>query len=222
MPRPPSSWCSATATSPASRRGRSPRSAGRILDMAFDAAVRGAVLGLVPVVVWLLVGPARRRELAHHHGRAGVVVGLALVAIAVLIWQPWAGHEPTGDERARVDVARLLPRPRGAGARGGGGRRGPDRRDDRRVAAAGRERGRHLREEPDVLRLRGRRRGGTRPPGAAGGRHRRRRWSPTATTTSAWTAWPGRSRTRVARQRSSTPATTPRPASPGRPSASTR
>jgi predicted phosphodiesterase len=69
-----------------------------MLDMATDAAVRGAVLGLVPIVVWLLVGPARRRELAHHHGRTGVVVGLASVAIAVLIWQPWTGPEPTGDD----------------------------------------------------------------------------------------------------------------------------
>ncbi|MGH3307289.1 MAG: metallophosphoesterase, partial [Nocardioides sp.] len=65
-----------------------------ILDMASDAAVRGAVLGLVPIVVWLLVGSARRRELAHHHGRTGVVVGVSSVAIAVLIWQPWAGPEP--------------------------------------------------------------------------------------------------------------------------------
>ncbi len=45
-----------------------------ILDMAFDAAVRGGVVGLLPVAVWLLVGPARRRELAHLHGRTGIVV----------------------------------------------------------------------------------------------------------------------------------------------------
>ena len=72
-----------------------------ILDMAFDAAVRGAVLGLVPVAVWLLVGSARRRELAHHHGRTGVVVGVSLVAIVVLLWEPWDYQEPTGDDAGR-------------------------------------------------------------------------------------------------------------------------
>ncbi len=72
-----------------------------ILDMAFDAAVRGAVLGLVPVAVWLLVGSARRRELAHLHGRTGVVVGASLVVIVVLLWEPWDHREPTGDDAGR-------------------------------------------------------------------------------------------------------------------------
>jgi predicted phosphodiesterase len=71
---------------------------GSLEDMAFDAAVRGAVVGLLPVVVWLLVGPARRRELAHHHGRAGVVIGVTLVVIGVLIWSPWSAEEPIGDD----------------------------------------------------------------------------------------------------------------------------
>jgi hypothetical protein len=66
---------------------------GSLEDMAFDAAVRGAVIGLLPVVVWLLVGSARRRELAHRHGRTGVVIGVTLVVIGVLIWSPWADEE---------------------------------------------------------------------------------------------------------------------------------
>jgi hypothetical protein len=72
-----------------------------ILDMAYDAGVRGGVLGLVPVAVWLLVGPARRRELAHHHGRTGVVVGASLVVIVVLLWEPWDYQEPIGDDAGR-------------------------------------------------------------------------------------------------------------------------
>ena len=68
-------------------------------DMAFDAAVKGGVVGLVPVVLWLLVGPARRRELVHLHGRAGIAVGVALVLIGVLLWSPWADPEPTGEDR---------------------------------------------------------------------------------------------------------------------------
>jgi predicted phosphodiesterase len=71
---------------------------GSLEDMAFDAAVRGAVIGLLPVVVWLLVGPARRRELAHHHGGTGVVIGVALAVIGGLVWSPWANEEPIGDD----------------------------------------------------------------------------------------------------------------------------
>ena len=72
-----------------------------MFDMAFDAAVRGAVLGLVPVAVWLLVGRTRRRELIHHHGRAGIVVGVSLLAIVVLLWEPWDYQEPIGDDAGR-------------------------------------------------------------------------------------------------------------------------
>ncbi|HEX5860326.1 MAG TPA: metallophosphoesterase [Nocardioides sp.] len=68
-----------------------------LLDMALDAAVRGALIGLLPVVVWLLVGPARRRELMRDHGRAAVVVGVALVLITVLLWSPWA-DDPLEDD----------------------------------------------------------------------------------------------------------------------------
>jgi hypothetical protein len=71
-----------------------------ITEMAFDAGVRGALIGLLPVIVWLLVGRARRRELAHHHGRAGIVIGVALAVIAGLIWSPWADPEPIGDDAA--------------------------------------------------------------------------------------------------------------------------
>jgi hypothetical protein len=69
-----------------------------IADMAFDAAVRGAVVGLLPVVVWLLVGAQRRRELAHHHGGTGALIGVALGVIAVLLWRPWADTEQVGDD----------------------------------------------------------------------------------------------------------------------------
>jgi len=72
-----------------------------ILDMTFDAAVRGGVVGLLPVAVWLLVGPSRRRELAHLHGRTGVVVGASLVVVVVLLWEPWDYQEPASDDAGR-------------------------------------------------------------------------------------------------------------------------
>ena len=68
-----------------------------ITDMALDAAVRGAVIGLLPIGVWLLLGPARRRELAEHHAVTGVVTGVAVIMIGALIWSPWADEEPIGD-----------------------------------------------------------------------------------------------------------------------------
>ena len=46
-----------------------------LVDMALAAALRGAVIGLLPILVWLLIGAARRRELAtrcaQSRGRGG-------------------------------------------------------------------------------------------------------------------------------------------------------
>jgi len=67
-----------------------------VADMAYDAAVRGMLLGLVPVVVWLLLGPARRRELGRGaRGRAGVAAGLAVLLAVALLWEPWQPEEPS-------------------------------------------------------------------------------------------------------------------------------
>ncbi|KQW49443.1 metallophosphoesterase [Nocardioides sp. Root1257] len=59
-------------------------------DMLLDAALRGAVVGLVPIGVWLLVGRTRRRELAARIGLAQVLVGVGVVVVlGVCVWQPW-------------------------------------------------------------------------------------------------------------------------------------
>ena len=61
-----------------------------VVDMGLSAALRGAVLGLVPVLVWVLVGAERRRALA---GRVrpwqGVVGGAAAAGAVLALWQPW-------------------------------------------------------------------------------------------------------------------------------------
>ncbi|WP_432477588.1 metallophosphoesterase [Nocardioides sp. GXQ0305] len=81
-----------------------------VADMAYDAALRGILLGLVPVVVWLLLGPARRRELWRGaRSPVGLAAGLAVVLGLVLLWEPWQPEEPSlGAHRTWVDLDTFL------------------------------------------------------------------------------------------------------------------
>ncbi|GAA1165772.1 metallophosphoesterase [Nocardioides aquiterrae] len=61
-----------------------------VRGLVVDAAIRGAVIGLLPVGVWLLVGPVRRRELAARIGRPQAAVCVVVVAgVALALVQPW-------------------------------------------------------------------------------------------------------------------------------------
>ena len=65
-----------------------------VQGMAVDAALRGAVVGLLPVGVWLLLGAQRRRELRSHVGLPEAVSGVVVVALLGLaVWQPWTPHD---------------------------------------------------------------------------------------------------------------------------------
>jgi hypothetical protein len=81
-----------------------------ILGMAAAAALRGAVLGLVPVAVWLAVGAARRRQLlAAVASPRGIAAGVVLALLAVLVWQPWRTSEPMGSaERPWIPLSEYL------------------------------------------------------------------------------------------------------------------
>jgi hypothetical protein len=70
-----------------------------VSDMMVDSLVRGAALGLVPIVVWLLIGPRRRRALfARPRGRPrSIALVLSLVVIGVVVARPWSDHEETLD-----------------------------------------------------------------------------------------------------------------------------
>ncbi|WP_299052774.1 metallophosphoesterase [uncultured Nocardioides sp.] len=75
---------------------------GAVVDMAVAAGLRGAVAGTLPVLVWVLVGRARRVELLRRTRTPGGLVVVSGVALAVLlVWQPWSGvpEELTDDER---------------------------------------------------------------------------------------------------------------------------
>ena len=81
-----------------------------VQGMALDAALRGAVIGLLPIGVWLLVGRQRRRDLT---GRvrpphAVAAVGVAAV-LGVALWQPWStGDDDLEEEGGWVSLADFL------------------------------------------------------------------------------------------------------------------
>jgi predicted phosphodiesterase len=73
---------------------------GVVVDMAVSAAVRGLGVGLLPVAVFLLLGRHRRGELFRGLGtRQGLLALVLLLALPVLIWQPWETSEETQDEQ---------------------------------------------------------------------------------------------------------------------------
>jgi predicted phosphodiesterase len=65
-------------------------------DMVVSALLRGALVGLVPLGAWWLVGRRRRDELIQHARKLRLFeIALALALAAVLWWEPWADREPT-------------------------------------------------------------------------------------------------------------------------------
>jgi len=76
--------------------GSTARVEAAVADMAYDAALRGALVGLIPVAVWLLLGPSRRRELrAVVLSAKGAAAATAVVLAVVLVWEPWTSNGVT-------------------------------------------------------------------------------------------------------------------------------
>ena len=187
-----------------------------------DSLVRGAALGLVPIVIWVLVGEHRRKALSRAHADA------RSIARAV------AG----GDRRGRgptVERRRAAPRQRGGVAAARRRSSAPTyrcrRSSTRSRSAATSPRARpggssRARSRPTTRARRSTATPRRRPPASSCAQpeegETRSSSSPTGTTTSAWTGSPARSPTRPVPRRCSTRATTPRPAAPGRRSRSTR
>ena len=71
-----------------------------VRDMAMTAAVRAVGLGLLPVAIWLLLGPHRRGELFRGVRTRRGVFGLVLLAVLpMLLWQPWENDENTQEQQ---------------------------------------------------------------------------------------------------------------------------
>lgn len=71
-----------------------------VRDMAISAALRGVALGLVPLATWWLLGPHRRGQLFRGvRTRKGVLGGVLLLAVPLLLWQPWSADEDTQESQ---------------------------------------------------------------------------------------------------------------------------
>ncbi|WP_206051849.1 metallophosphoesterase family protein [Nocardioides ferulae] len=69
-----------------------------LVDMAVDAALRGAALGLLPILIWTLVGSERRRQLLRRLPTPEGVLALLLVALVLVgLWRPWGSDDDTVD-----------------------------------------------------------------------------------------------------------------------------
>jgi hypothetical protein len=73
---------------------------GVVGDMALSAALRGLGVGLVPVAFYLLLGRHRRGEIFRGLGtRQGLLAFALLLALPLLVWQPWESFEETQQEQ---------------------------------------------------------------------------------------------------------------------------
>ncbi len=65
-------------------------------EMVVAAGVRGALVGLVPIALWFVLGRRRRLELLHHVRKLRLLeIGLGLLLAGVLWWQPWDDDDAT-------------------------------------------------------------------------------------------------------------------------------
>jgi hypothetical protein len=97
----------AIAAHPDAEQGRVREQIG---DLALDAALRAAVIGLVPLGLWLLLGPTRRAELVRRSAIRSVAAGTtALAVVVVLVVQPWHPESDRVQDDAWLNVARAFP-----------------------------------------------------------------------------------------------------------------
>ncbi len=76
-----------------------------VLDMAISAALRGLAVGMLPLVVFLLLGRHRRGELFRGlRTRQGLLALVLLLALPLLVWQPWESAEETQADQGKWET----------------------------------------------------------------------------------------------------------------------
>jgi hypothetical protein len=85
------------------------RISGHLLRLALDTTLRASLLALVPIGLWLLLGPRRRAELLRVRPRV-LGVTAALIALGVvLVVEPWHADEDRVQPQTWLPVGQALP-----------------------------------------------------------------------------------------------------------------
>lgn len=76
-------------------------------DLALEEALRAAVIGLLPIGLWLVIGPTRRADLMRWRS---LVAALTVLAVTVLLMvQPWRAEAERVQQDGWLDVADAFP-----------------------------------------------------------------------------------------------------------------
>ena len=85
------------------------RISGQLVRLALDAALRAALLALVPIGLWLLLGSRRRRELVRVRPRVlGATAALLALGVVALV-EPWHADEDRVQAQSWLPVGEALP-----------------------------------------------------------------------------------------------------------------
>ena len=85
------------------------RVTGQLARLALDAALRAALLALVPIGLWLLLGSRRRAELVRVRPRVlGATAALLAVGVVLLV-EPWQADEDRVQPQTWVPIGDALP-----------------------------------------------------------------------------------------------------------------
>lgn len=77
--------------------------------LAFDAAFRAGLIALVPIGIWLLLGPRRRAELLRGPGRTGVALIAASGLVVLAVVQPWRPDAPRVQSTGWIPLPAAVP-----------------------------------------------------------------------------------------------------------------
>ena len=80
-----------------------------VVGLAGDAAVRAAIIGLLPLGLWALVGKRRRAELLRLDKRLLGAAGLAVALALVLLAEPWEPGDDLYESDTWLPIQQALP-----------------------------------------------------------------------------------------------------------------